>query len=322
MISPPRVPSPTFPQLAISCLLFSAFAGSSARATLIASESFWATATGTSGTYDADTNMGASPNLSVVTGNYGFAATAGKQWGNVTAGEVANLAALSHPFVTGTPQSGSVRVGILSAFISRRVDRPFAATPPEASTYYFSGLVNLPAQTSLNGVSQSMAGLTVSTGTTVDSFNISSGIHYGLIKNSADEIWLSAAANNTVYPLVKVTGSNVTFQVVLKFDVSTTGNESLSAWYAPSSASELSVGLTSVDVGDIYSSPSSIGALLIQTRNQSSNNNSGRTVVFDEMRFGTAWADVTTAAVPEPAQAALLCGVGVAFFACRRRCPS
>lgn len=306
-------------RLTLACFFFSASAASSARATLIASESFQATASGTGGTYDADINLGSSPNLSVVTGNFGFASAAGKQWGNATAGAVANLPALSHPLLTGTAQSGSVRVGNLSAGISRRVYRTFAVTPPAAETYYFSGLVNLPNQDSLRGVSQSMAGLTVSTGTSVDTFNIASGIHYGLIKNSADEIWLSAAANNTVYPFFKVTGADATFQVVLKFDVSTTGNESLSAWYAPSSASALSIGLTSVNVGDIYSGPSSIGAMLVQTRNQSSNNNSGRTVLFDEIRFGTALADVTTAAIPEPAQTALLCAAGAALYCIRQR---
>ena len=306
-------------QHALAGLFFSGFAASSARAVLIASESFQTTASGTGGTYDADTNLGASPNLSVVTGNYGFGSTAGKQWGNSTAGAVANLTGITHPLLTGTAQSGSARVGNLSANISRRVYRTFAATPPVADAYYFSGLVNLPTQTSLNGVSQSFAGLTLSTGTTVDSFNIASGIHYGLIKNGTDEIWLSVAAGNAVYPLYKVTGANVTFQVVLRLDVSTTGNESLSAWYAPSSSSELSVGLTSVDVGNIYTTPGSLGAVLLQTRNQSSNNNSGRTVLFDELRFGTEWADVTTAAIPEPAQASVLAAAGAALLALRRR---
>ena len=306
-------------RLALAGIGFSGFAASSARAVLIASESFQATASGAGGTYDADTNIGSSPNLSVVTGNYGFASTAGKQWTNVTAGAVANLNGITHPLLTGTAQSGSARVGNLSAGISRRVYRPFAATPPAADTYYFSGLVNLPTQTSLNGVSQSLAGLTLSIGTTVDSFNIASGIHFGLIKNSANEIYLSVAAGNTVYQLSQVTGANVTFQVVLRLDVSTTGNESLSAWYAPSSSSELSVGLTSVDVGDIYTAPGSVGSMLLQTRNQSSNNNSGRTVLFDERRFGTEWSDVTTAAIPEPAQAAVLAGLGAALLGLRRR---
>jgi hypothetical protein len=316
---PPTLSGPTLFRLPLACLLSSAFCASLARGALIASESFKTTASGTGGTYDADVNMGASPNLSVVTGNYGFASTSGKLWANVTAGEVANLSGLSHPFLTGTAESGSVRVGNLSAGISRRVFRPFAATPPVADTYYFSGLVNLPTQTSLNGVSQSLAGLTLSTGTSVDSYNIASGIHYGLIKNSSNEIYLSVAAGNTVYPLFQVTGTNATFQVVLRIDVSTTGNESLSAWYAPSSASTLSIGMTSVNVGDIYSGPASIGALLLQTRNQSSNNNSGRTVLFDELRFGTAWSDVTTAEIPEPARAALLSGSALALCACGRR---
>jgi hypothetical protein len=77
--------------------------------------------------------------------------------------------------------------------------------------------------------------------------------------------------------------------------------------------------MTSVNVGDIYSSPSSIGALLIQTRNQSALNNTGKTVLFDELRFGTALSDVTTAAIPEPAQACLLVGAGAALCALRRR---
>ncbi len=311
----PSFLSSTLFRLALSGLLSSAFAVSRVRGTVIASEAF---KVGT-GAYTANTNLGAGGNASVVSGNIGFASTSGKLWTNSTAGAVANASGLTHPFLAGTAETGGVRVGNLSPGISRRVYRPFAATPPAADTYYFSGLVNLPTANGLDGVSQSFAGLTLSTGTTVDTFNIASGIHYGLIRNSSNEIWLSVAANNTVYQLFQVTGTGTTFQVVLRFDVSTTGNESLSAWYAPSSSSELSIGLTSVNVGDIYSSPSSIGAALIQTRNQSGINNTGKTVLFDELRFGTAWSDVTTAAIPEPAQAAFVGGVGVALYALRRR---
>jgi hypothetical protein len=309
------VPASTSFRLALSCALSSVFAASLARGALIASESF---KVGT-GAYSANTNLGSGSNASVVTGNFGFASTSGKLWTNSTAGAVANASGLSHPFLAGTAETGGVRVGNLTAGISRRVYRPFAATPPAADTYYFSGLVNLPTATGLDGVSQSFAGLTTSSGTTVDTFNIASGIHYGLIRNSSNEIYLSVAANNTVYPLFQVTGTGTTFQVVLRLDVSTSGNESLSAWYAPSSASELSVGLTSVNVGDIYSAPTSIGATLIQTRNQSSINNTGKTVQFDELRFGTAWADVTTAAIPEPARASFLFGASAALCALRRR---
>jgi hypothetical protein len=306
-------------RLALSCALPSTFAVSSAYGTLIASEAFKATGSGTGGTYDADVNLGLSPNLSVVTGNFGFDSVVGKRWVNSTAGAQVNLSGLSHSFVPGTLEAGGVRLGNLTANISRRSYRPFASLPPTADTYFFSGLVNLPTQTSLNGVSQSFAGLTVSAGTTQDTFNIASGIHYGLTKNSSNEIYLSVAAGNTIYPLQQITGTDVTFQVVLRLDVSTTGAETLSAWYASTSDSQLSVGLTSIDVGDIYSSSASLGAMIVQTRNQSANNNSGRTVLFDELRFGTSASDVTLATIPEPAQASLWCGAGAALVLSTRR---
>ncbi len=288
---------------------------------MIASESFQATSSGTGGTYDADANLGSALNLAVVTGNFGFDSATGKRWTNSTAGAQVNLNGLSHSSVPGTLQSGGVRVGNLTPGISRRSYRPFADLPPAADTYFFSGLVNLPTQTSLNGVSQSFTGLTVSTGTTQDSFNIASGIHYGLIKNGSDEIYLSVAAGDTVFNLQQITGTDVTFQVVLRLDVSTTGTETLSAWYASAGDSQLSVGLTSIDVGDIYSSPASLGAVIVQTRNQSANNNTGRTVLFDEIRFGTSMSDVTLAAIPEPAQASLWFGLGATLVLSGTRRP-
>ena len=305
-------------RVALASFLTSSFVASLARGALIASESFSVTSNGAGGTYDDDLALGSPSNLSVTVGNYGF--TSGKAWSSGTAGALANLSGLSHPLVAGTTQSGGVRVGNLSGAISRSVYRQFSASPPAVDSYYFSGLVNLPTQASLNGQTWSMAGLTVPGVTPATDFNIANGIHYGLTKNNSNQIFLSVAAHDTVYPLFQITGDNATFQVVLKLDVNTSGNESLSAWYAPSSASELSIGLSSVNVGDIYSSPGNLGAFVFQTTNFSGDSNSGRTVLFDELRLGTAWTDVTTAAAPEPAQATLLCGAGsMALYALRRR---
>lgn len=290
-----------------------------ARADLIAAESFKATASGTGGTYDADVNLGNSPNLSVVAGNSGFAAGAGKQWGNNTAGVVANLSGLSHPLVSGVAESGGVRVGNLTAGISRRVYRPFATTPAAADSYFFSGLVNLPTLTSLNGASQSLAGVTRATGTAQDTFDIAGGIHFGLAKNASNEIDLVVAAGGGFYPLLRLTEANVTYQVVLRLDVSVSGADTLSAWYAAAGDEDLIQGLEATGVGDIFQTPANLGALLIQTRNQSGNNNSGRTVLFDELRFGTTLGDVTTGSIPEPASAALFVALAAAGAACRRR---
>jgi len=309
-----------FPRL--SGALLAVLGATSGRAALIISESFQTTASGTGGTYDADVNLGASPNPGVVVGNVGFANSAGKLWVNNTAGAIAHLSGLTHAFTPGTSASGAVRVGNLSGAISRRVHRVFAGAPPLSTDYYLGGLVNLGASTNLAGVTQSMGGITTAAGTAVDSFDISTGIHYGLRRDALGDIYLTTAAGNTFRDLVKITVADTTYQVVLRLQTSTSGNELLSAWYAPAGATSLTLGFADLDVGNIFSGTSSLGALLLQTRNQNGSSNSGKTVLFDEIRFGTAPADVTTAfiAVPEPATfASLAGGVAAALAFARRR---
>lgn len=286
-----------------------AFGAAAAHGAIIASESFQATAAGTGGTYDADTNLAVAPNNAIVVGNSGFVNSTGKLWGvATTAGVVSNLAGLSHNFVAGTPQSGAVRIGNISGGIARDNYRLFANTIPDSSSYYFSGLVNIASFSNMVGVTQTLAGVTSTSGSPQDTFTISTGFHYGLSRDSLGNIRLVAAAGNAFYNLFTLPSAGTTYQVVLKLDVSTTGNESLSAWYAPDGATELSVSLTAVDVGNIYTGTSSLGGILLQVRNQGGGSNAGKTNLFDELRFGTALSDVTTASIPEPASVALASG--------------
>jgi hypothetical protein len=103
---------------------------------------------------------------------------------------------------------------------------------------------------------------------------------------------------------------------VLKLAVNASGNETLTAWYAANGATSLTLGLGATDVGNIWSSTGSLDTFVLQT------DASGTTTAyqpFDEMRFGTALADVS--AIPEPSTAALLAGgaAGLVLLGRRRR---
>ena len=304
---------------ALAAILSISIGAVCADAALIASESFQTTDSGAGGTYDADNGLGYSPNTGVLMGNYGFASSAGKTWVNNTMAAVANLTGLSHSLTTGTPKTGAVRIGNLSSGIARRVFRTFAAEPPLSNEYYFGGLVNMGALENLVGVTQSMAGITTSTGTTVDTFNIGVGIHYG-VRKDATGAYLTTAAGGVFRDLLQITSPSTTYQVVLRISAATSGNEFLSAWYAPDGATELTQGFMGVDVGNIFTSAANLGSLTLQTRNQSGGSNANKWISFDELRFGTTAADVTAAsAVPEPAGAAACAGALAAFAACLRR---
>lgn len=311
--------SPTY---ALAALLSLWAGASSAHAALIASESFQTTDSGAGGTYDAENGLGYSPNTGVLMGNYGFANSGGKTWVNNTMAAVANLAGLSHSLTTGTPRTGAVRMGNLSSAIARRVFRTFAAEPPLSNEYYLGGLVNLGAMDNMVGVTQSMAGVTATSGTTVDTFNIGTGIHYG-VRKDASGAYLTTAAGGVFRDLLQITSPAITYQVVLRITVATSGNELLSAWYAPDGAAELTPGFAGVDVGNLFTSPANLGSLIFQTRNQSGGSNTNKWVIFDELRFGTAAADVTAASmIPEPAGLVAWAGTlaaSAAFLRRRRR---
>lgn len=308
-----------FPLLVLAVVL-AAWAGvSSAQAALIASESFRTTGSGTGGTYDADNGLGYSPNTNVLLGNYGFSGAAGKTWGNNTMAAVANLAGLSHSFLAGAGESGAVRVGNVSSSIARRVFRTFATEPPLSNEYFLSGLVNLGSIDNLVGVTQSMGGITSSVGTAVDTFNIGAGIHYG-VRRDVSGTYLTTAAGGVFRDLLQITSPATTYQVVLRITVATSGNELLSAWYAPDGAATLTPGFADVNVGNLFTSPSNLGALIFQTRNQSGGSNTNKWVLFDELRFGTAASDVTSASIiPEPAGFAAWAGALCVSAACIRR---
>ncbi len=213
-------------------------------------------------------------------------------------------------------------MGNLSSAIARRVFRTFAAEPPLSNEYYLGGLVNMGAMDNMVGVTQSMAGVTATSGTTVDTFNIGTGIHYG-VRKDASGAYLTTAAGGVFRDLLQITSPAITYQVVLRITVATSGNELLSAWYAPDGAAELTRGFAGVDVGNLFTSPANLGSLIFQTRNQSGGSNTNKWVIFDELRFGTAAADVTAASmIPEPAGLVAWAGAlaaSAAFLRRRRR---
>lgn len=283
---------------------------SAGHAVMIASESFQTTTTGTNGTYIAGSMNGSG----VIVGNTGFSGTS--TWDANTGSVSAQTASLTGSLVPGTLQSGSVLFKTLAASgsgVNRNGHRLLAATPITSPSYFLSGLVQGINTTALTDGAAVAAGFmpTISTNT----FSIATGIHFGIHRTGTDN-FLAAFAGGNTYNLLNINATiTSTYQVVLRLDVNASGNETLTAWYGTSDASDLTLGLAATDIGSFWTSAADIDTFVLQVRNP--NNSSASVANFDEMRFGTTMADVTT--VPEPSCVALIAGGLTALVAFRRK---
>ncbi len=128
-------------------------------------------------------------------------------------------------------------------------------------------------------------------------------------------IGLSNKSNSTANYSSSVTSLNTTVFIVGSYTfVTGTGNDTSSLWINPSSStfggSAPSASLTAVGGTD----QADISQFLLRG---AAGSPSG---LFDELRVGTSWADVTPAAIPEPSTyAAILGGVALLGVAARRR---
>jgi hypothetical protein len=262
------------------------------QAALIASESF---ETSADGVYVS----GNIYNQGVVTGNTGFSSS--NVWVNNTGAIKANTSTNSAYWLdTHSGISGSVGtthgVALVTSGYNRNSNRLLAATPATASSYYFSGVSRLNGSTVLdNGDKMSMGMMDA---IAANSFDVSTGIHFGCYKQS-DTDYLAVFAGGNTYNLLELAGGLVgkVYQVVLKLDVDASGNETLTAWYAADGDQTLTPGLTAADVGDIWQDAGDLDTFTLQAA-EGLNTTGTQLGRFDEMRFGTSLSDVTTIADP------------------------
>jgi hypothetical protein len=306
----PHRPSQSLVLTAISALIVAA---SPASAAVIASESFKTNPSGfpVVGEYTQG-SLASGSNTSVVIGNSGFNTTNVWEFGTSLI-NVLSTTSLTGSVVPGTTLTGSARVGVGNT-LARTSQRQLAAAPPVASTYYLSGLVNA------TGFTASTNNFFATTGFGADgAFNaadISEGIHLGIHTSSTGALSLAAFAGGSTFDLLALSTpalQNDTYQIVLQLDANSAAVDTLTVWYATSNASGLTLALGPTSV-ETFSGVASLEYFALQSASTTAATAS--TVAFDEVRFGTTLADVTT--VPEPGVAGLVLFGGLIGILSRR----
>jgi len=268
--------------------------GSSASAALIASESF-STRNGTKDYTDKD-NLGGTLNANVLIGTTGF--SSGKPWKASTGTLMPSISSLTHVSVQGSAASGLLHVvppkmadGVA---ISRKSFRELASAP-SGSVFYMSVLVSMGGALKNLDPNESAA-IGLASASMREGWNIVSGIHLGLTKDSAGDVYPAAFAGGNTYKLGKAltaAQATETQMLVLKLDIDTSGKkDTLTAWIAQQGDSVLTQVLSTdeVDIGTI----SDLKVLVVQVLGgMDANFASG--IRIDEFRFGTDLQDVSSA---------------------------
>lgn len=289
------------PHASIAAVILAFLAPSSqSSATLIASESFFTSASPVSGEYTNNTNLGVFPNSAVVNGNSGFSSDSANRWMNSTGTLLSDsTVSRTHNGLTGVALDGSIRLRPTAAGGNARNSyRLMPTVPTTSSTYYLSGLVQVDTAFNLD-LGETIA-LGFGTSLAASTSDFSKGFHFGLSED-ADGIYLSASAGGSTFDLGDAT-FGTTYQIVLSLQVNAAGADTLNAWYAPNGATTLTQGLVDQSV-ETWSSASDLQAFVAQFN---AAGNGGNGVYYDEVRFGTSMSDVTL--IPEPATTALMFG--------------
>lgn len=170
-------------------------------------------------------------------------------------------------------------------------NRILDATTSTSNTYYFSGLVNRKAVSSLD-VGESIT-MGLQKWRHVHTNDFSTGIHLGVYRFGAgdNDYKISVFAGDARYDLEDA-GYQRTYQVVVRVDVDASGPEKLWAWSGWSEQPNLTRRLDAESI-ETWSSSDDFEAFIIQTKGLLAKDNVGG-VLLDEMRFGTTMADVTT----------------------------
>ncbi len=266
-----------------------------ARATLIASESFETAADGAGGMYVS----GNIYNQGVTVGNTGF--NTSNAWVNNTGAIKANTSDNTdywldvHSGISGS--AGTTHgAALITSGNTRNSNRLLAAAPSTAASYYFSGVGRMNGSSVMDNGDKMAMGMMDSIA--ASSFDVSTGMHIGYYRTN-DVNYLAAFAGGNTYNLLELSGGLVgkVYQVVLKLEVGAAGNETLTAWYAADGDLALTPALAATDVGDIWQDAGDLDTFTLQTEEGGTSDvQLGR---FDEMRFGTSLTDVTT--IPDPA---------------------
>ncbi len=270
--------------------------GASVSAELIAADSF-----STDSAYINNIRLAIAPNWTNVVGTTGFAGT---QWDYSTYQIMPrSYATLTHAAVTGSPSGTGTALLRPAVSVDVRTSRPLSSVP-SGSTFYMSGLVLVGSLANLNNEQSVTMGLSarLTSGPT-----ISSGVHFGVTKDSFGNLYLAAFAGGNTYTIGDALTSDRAIQtqmIVLELDMAA-GNDALKVWALEQGATDLtasaSITISNVDIGEL----SELSYFAIQAFSSGSTPTG---VKMDEFRVGTTLNDVTSA-IPEPATISML-GLG------------
>ncbi len=262
--------------------------GVSASAELIASESF---STGNGGDYTDGKTFGDAVNKSNRTGTAGFGIEKG--WDPTTTAVLPRgSTGLTHGLLQGTATTGLVQIRPVPDS-GRSVRRPLAAIPSGA-TFFMSGLVSMNGMENLENGGSVCMGMGGNTANNI--FDSSTGVYFGLTKESTGEAYLAVFVAGRPYKL----GEKLTYataagiqMVVLKIDYNTglDGSDSLSVWVAQEGEAKLTpvLNISGVEAGKA----SNLVRFIIQCQGGAKGSSSSG-VYLDEFRFGKTLQDVTS----------------------------
>ncbi len=218
---------------------------------------------------------------------------------NYSAGNVAISGGSQYvSIVSSANDSGSLELRVTLSTSSTRT----AVGVGAGNSIYYSFLVRIDSGTSMTSGDDASIGFRQSDASVTNYTADISASNNTKIRKNMGGTYSSSAGNLT-------TGS--TYLIVVQ--VMSDGSQFTSAnmWVNP--ADSANPGTPSATLGS--SSTTSFGRFIIYTNGL----DSGESISFDELRFGTTWSDVVPAAVPEPVSASLLALVSGALLWRRKK---
>ncbi len=274
-----------------------------ASANLIASESF--SVDDITDDYADNQNFDASANEAVVVGTTGFSTE--NTWQHGTANvRPRGFAALDHGLIVGDTYEGGAVIRGTAGGLGRNSVRQLAETPTGTS-FFMSGLVNLPTINHLNNNDRIAMGMIGSIDD--NTWDISLGLHLGLYKDDEGDAFLSAYVDGDTHTLGNaLTAFSADHMIVLGVDLNA---NTVDAWFALEGETTWTHALTLSGVDMVAAD---LGSFVLQGLGGGEETTSSGARV-DEFRFGTTFESV---AIPEPGVLGLF-ALGAGFLALIRR---